>query len=91
MITICCNTHNAISLYSGIQANEPNDPHNRDMFWKMLFEKYIAEGILFSMITILFKPGSSNCESDEAGVSWSISFTNVRLLSSQQNVFVIIS
>jgi len=74
-----------------IQAYEPTNPDNRDMFWKTIFEKNLAERILFSMITFLFKPGSLNCEADEAGVSWSISFTDLYLLSSKQNVFVRIS
>jgi len=50
-----------------IQANEPNNPHNRDVFWKTLFEKNLAESILFPTITFLFKPGS--LKADEASVS----------------------
>jgi len=61
----------------GIQANEPNNPLKRDMFWKTVFEK-----------KSFFKPGSVNCKTDEAGVSWSISSTDLHLLSSKQNVFV---
>ena len=71
----------------GIQANEPNNPHNRDMFWKTLFEKNLAEGILFSTITFLFEPGSLNCEADEIGVSWLMSPIDLHLLSSKPNAF----
>jgi len=73
----------------GIQANEPNNPH--DMFWKTLFDKNLAEEILLSTTTFLFKTGPLNCEAVEAGVSWSISSTDLHLLSLKQNVFVRIS
>jgi len=54
---------------------------------KTLFEKNLAEGILFSKITFLFKPGSLNCEADEDDVPRAISSIELHLLSSKQNVF----